>query len=72
LSQADICKLAKLKTIIFASVKSGENPKLYPYYSVFRIYLPVLRQMGKKRLIQFLEELLAALEADYNARHRLL
>ncbi len=72
LSQAAICKQAGLNTATFASVKSGENPKLYPYYAVFRVYLPELLRMDSRRLLRLRDELLEALEADYAARRRLL
>lgn len=72
LSQAAICKFANLKTSTFAGVKSGENPKLYPYYAVLRVYLPELLKMDRNRLLQLGNELLAALEDDYITRRRLL
>ena len=72
LSQAAICKFANLKTSTFAGVKSGENPKLYPYYAVLRVYLPELLKMDRDRLLPVGNELLAALEDDYITRRRLL
>ena len=72
LSQAAICKFANLKTSTFAGVKSGENPKLYPYYAVLRVYLRELLKMDRDRLLQLGNELLAALEDDYITRRRLL
>ena len=72
MSQEDICKFANLKTSTFAGVKSGENPKLYPYYAVLRVYLPELLKMDRNRLLQLGNELLAALEDDYITRRRLL
>lgn len=61
-----------MKTQTYASVRRGENPNLYAYYSVFRIYRLALEQSGKAHLLPAIyAKLLNALEEDFKSRHNL-
>lgn len=72
LSHALICRLARMKTQTYASVKRGENPNLYAYYSVFRVYRLALERSGKAHLLPAIcEKLHRALEEDFKSRHNL-